>query len=86
MSKRRDIVQIIQVLESEGAFVRRTSSGHYKVRNPETGRSVNIPATPGNERSVLNSVSRLRKIGLLSSWPRRTARTTRPVRDLARSR
>jgi predicted RNA binding protein YcfA (HicA-like mRNA interferase family) len=86
MSKRREMMEIIRVLEGEGAEVTRSRGGHFKVRNPETGRSINIPATPCNERSVLNAMSRLRRIGLLSTWPRRTSRTTRQVRALAHSR
>lgn len=82
MSKRRDMQEIIRALEKEGAIVTRGRGGHYKVRNPETRRSVNIPSTPCDGRSVLNAVSRLRKIGLLSTWPRGTARTPRPERVL----
>lgn len=74
--------EIIRALEKEGAIVTRGRGGHYKIRHPETRRSVNIPSTPCDGRSVLNAVARLRRIGFLSSWQRDTARTLRPERVL----
>lgn len=84
MSHRREMNEVVKALKQEGAIVTITASGHYKVRHPETMRSVNISSSPRNPRSVLADVARLRKIGLLTTWKRGTARTTRRESDLAR--
>lgn len=77
MSHRREMNEVVKALKREGAIVTITASGHYKVRNPETKRSINISASPSNPKSVLTDVARLRKIGLLTTWRRGTAQTTR---------
>jgi len=84
MSKRRDMEEILRTLAKEGAIITRGRGGHYKVRNPDTRRSINIPSTPCDNRSVLNSIARLRRLGFLQTWQRGTARTTRRESVLAR--
>lgn len=85
MSKRREVQEILKELKSMGAIVTLGRSGHYKVRHPETRRSVSIAATPHNERTVYNDLARLRRIGYDLTWKRDTSRTTRRGSDLARS-
>lgn len=67
----KDVKKLLRDLQREGATVTMANSGHWRVTNPSTGRSVQIPASPGNARWLRNAATRLRRIGLLS----RTARS-----------
>lgn len=49
-----------------GALVSKANSGHWRVVNPNTGSSVQIPATPKSERSIITARVRLRRIGVLT--------------------
>lgn len=81
MRARKELQDVLRALQREGAVLSKGRSGHIKVRNPETGRSINIASTPCNYRSVLNSVARLRRIGFLQTWQRGTSRTPRREYD-----
>ena len=74
MPKSREVKQLIAALRKQGAVVEMARCGHWKVTNPKTGRTIQISASPRNERAILNSVTRLRKIGLLP----RTSRSATP--------
>lgn len=62
---RKDASQLIRSIEADGGVVTMTKSGHWRVYNPETRRSIRIAATPGDHRFALNVRTRLRRIGLL---------------------
>jgi hypothetical protein len=80
MGKTRDINQLIRVLRDQGARVERARCGHWKVTNTSTGRTAQIPATPKNDRAVLNAVTRLRRIGLLPRTERSKPQELSPGR------
>ena len=84
MSGRQEIQSLLRVLRKEGAIITLGKSGHYKVKHPDTRRSVHISATPKGSRTVNNEVARLRRIGFLTSWKRDIAQTTRRESALAR--
>lgn len=65
MSRVKDVADLIREIEADGGIVMKVRSGHWKVINPRTRQCIRIPATPGDQRSLLNVRSRLRKIGLL---------------------
>jgi hypothetical protein len=62
MARLRDMKQIREALAAQGFAVERVRNGHYRVIAP-TGAKVQIAATPSDHRAVLNSVTRLRRIG-----------------------
>lgn len=84
MTYRKETKDLVRILRSEGAEVTRMKSGHYRVRHPITGRTVCVGSTPSDKRTMLNDVSRLRRIGFLLRWRRGTAQTPRPEHDLDR--
>lgn len=70
MSRNKDVRELIRLIQSDGGEVSMTPGGHWKVYNPVTKRSVRIPASPGDVRSLKNARSRIRKIGLLAGTAR----------------
>ena len=61
----KEIGQLIKAAEQAGAVVTRARNGHWRVVNPATGRSTQIPATPGGAcRPILNARTRMRRIGI----------------------
>lgn len=78
---RKDLLEVLDALEVEGAEITRVRSGHYRVRNPITEHAVLISCTPKGRRTVLNEVSRLRRIGFLLTWKRGTSRIPRRQPD-----
>jgi hypothetical protein len=54
---------IRQITRTPGWTVRRTGSGHLKVRAPD-GRLAVIPHTPGSRHSLRSSRALLRRLGL----------------------
>lgn len=66
----RAIREIIKRLEKQGFTVEMAKSGHYNVSVPAhwtvpqgQRRKIQIPATPSIERTVLNTITRLKKMG-----------------------
>lgn len=76
----KDVKKLLRTLEREGATIAMANSGHWKITNPENGRSVQIPASPGNARWIRNASTRLRRIGLLSRTARSGLRGHGPCR------
>jgi predicted RNA binding protein YcfA (HicA-like mRNA interferase family) len=68
MSKGRDMQELRARLNAQGFTVERVRNGHYKVTAP-TGRKAQIAATPGNNRAVLNAITRLKRIGFQPTRP-----------------
>ena len=61
----KEISQLIRAAEKAGAVVTRARNGHWRVVNPATGRSTQIPASPGGScRPILNARTRMRRIGI----------------------
>jgi RIO-like serine/threonine protein kinase len=64
------IQAIIVRLEEQGFTVELAKNGHYSVTCPEkiilppgARRRIQIPQTPSIERTVLNTITRLKRIG-----------------------
>lgn len=62
MARTQDMKALRQRLLDQGFAVERTRNGHYKVIAPD-GRKVQIAHSPTCNRSVLNAVTRLKRIG-----------------------
>lgn len=86
MASRRDIELLLQQVVAEGALVTRSRGGHWKVSNPNNGRSINVSSTPGHDSTVKIARSRLRKIGFAIGSAVGTARRPLPGSDRGRSR
>lgn len=63
---RKDVMDLIARVESEGAQVVKAPNGHWKVTNPATGRSCQLSYSPRDPRYVYNAATRLKRIGLLT--------------------
>jgi hypothetical protein len=60
----KDTKQLIRRLRSQGWLIWLAGSGHYRARNPATGATVTLSATPcGGKRAALNDRAWLRKAG-----------------------
>lgn len=64
------IQTIIGNLRSQGFTVELAKNGHYTVQCPDkmvlppgARRKIQIPATPSIERTVLNTITRLKRMG-----------------------
>lgn len=55
---------IIAALREQGFTCVIVTNGHWKVTSPD-GRSCQIPATPRQGTTVLNAVTRLKRIGFV---------------------
>lgn len=55
--------ELRRALVDQGFAVVKGRSGHWKVTNPATGHQVCLSDTPSDRRTILNEVSRLRRIG-----------------------
>lgn len=66
----KEMRRLIKTITDQGGEVGMTSSGHWRVYNPQTHRSIRLPATPSDVRSLRNAATRLRKIGLLKQTAR----------------
>lgn len=58
--------ELRRALLDQGFELTKGRSGHWKVINPETGHQVSISDTPSDRRTILNEISRLRRIGYAS--------------------
>lgn len=84
-ARNAEIGDLLKEVRQQGAQVRLGKSGHWKVYNPSTHRSISLPATPGDHRAIKNAITRLRRIGLVISRERRgTSRRPRLGSALAR--
>ena len=63
MSARRDIDDLVRWLREHGYRIEKTGKGHYKVFAPN--RVVIMPSSPSDWRSVKNTVSDLRRAGVV---------------------
>lgn len=59
---RKDMTQLITQARAEGAVVDIVPSGHIRVSF--NNRSVNLPNSPRDPRSIYNARTRMRRIGL----------------------
>ena len=62
MAHHKEMKRLRQRLTAQGFDVQQVPNGHYRVVAP-SGAKVQIAATPGSGRSILNMVTRLRRIG-----------------------
>lgn len=69
-SHARAIQELIKRLEAQGFKVTLAKNGHYNVCVPDhwcvapgQRRKIQIPATPSIERTVKNTITRLKKMG-----------------------
>lgn len=65
MGSKKDISEIRKHLLAQGWEVTVARNGHYKCVAPD-GRKCQIPKTPRNNTTILNTVTRLRRIGYVS--------------------
>lgn len=63
MAYTREMQIICRALQKAGFEVEKARNGHWKVRNPDTGEKCQIPCSPRQMRGVLNSQTRLKRIG-----------------------
>ena len=64
MAHKDEVRRLVARLRDQGFEVELGKRcGHWKVRNPETGRKCTIAQTPSDRRTMLNDISRLRRIG-----------------------
>lgn len=56
---------IIEAAKRQGWKFGRTSAGHTTLTNPDTGAVVNIPGTPGDNRTFYNTRAQLMRAGLI---------------------
>ena len=64
MANKDDVKRLVERLRTQGFEVELgRRCGHWKVRNPATGRKVTISQSPSDRRTLLNDISRLKKIG-----------------------
>lgn len=56
--------ELMRDLSKQGFEVSVARSGHYRVQAP-TGATCHVAVTPGSRRSVLNQITRLKRIGYL---------------------
>lgn len=62
-----DLRKVLRALEDQGFLVTRSSKGHWLVDTAD-GRRVGVfAATPGDTRSLKNSIAQLRRHGF--TWP-----------------
>lgn len=57
---RNDVRDLLREAQAQGLVVEKAGNGHWKISNPETGRSMQIAATPSDRRSHLNSITRMK--------------------------
>lgn len=62
-----DMRRIIKALEAQGFTVRRTSKGHWLVRNADGLAVGTISGTPSDHRSWRNALAPLKRAGFI--WP-----------------
>lgn len=58
----REIQALLRQLRQQHWDIRHTRRGHYRVTSPD-GRTVTLPSTPSDKRSVLNARAGLRRLG-----------------------
>lgn len=68
MSVRGDYAKLLTALTAQGFDVRRTGSGHYRVRPPDSTKAlVTFAESSTSERAYKNAVADLRRSGFI--WP-----------------
>jgi hypothetical protein len=62
VENKREVARTVRILREQGWLVQLTKSGHWRCAAPDGG-SVNISATPRNNRTILNDRTRLKRRG-----------------------
>ncbi len=60
----REMTQLARRLERMGYVVRKGRNGHWKVAGADGKVFIGFPATPGDHRSILNTLAQLRRSGI----------------------
>jgi len=69
MASKKDMKDLRAHLEAQGFTVERARNGHYRVTAPD-GQKCQMAATPSDHRGILNTVTRLKRMGYAPA-PRR---------------
>ena len=62
MASKKDMKALTEALRAQGFEVERARNGHWRVTAP-TGARMQMAATPSDHRGILNTVTRLKRIG-----------------------
>jgi hypothetical protein len=61
LAQHKHVRQLLAELEKAGCWMGRRGRGHIVVRH-ENGRSVSVPATPSDRRSLENTRAEIRRV------------------------
>jgi len=63
MASTHDVKALRQALEAQGFTVEKARNGHWRVTAPNGRARMQMAASPSDRRGLLNTVSRLKRIG-----------------------
>ena len=55
----------LKVAEEQGFAIKRAQGGHIAIVNTITNRKINVPSTISSKTTMLNAVTRMKRIGYL---------------------
>ncbi len=63
MASKADMKALREALEAQGFTVERARNGHWRVTAPNGRARMQMAYSPSDHRGILNTVSRLKRIG-----------------------